>query len=98
MDGEVHSPYPEGFLDGITRRSVIAFAGRSQMKVVERRIEPDELARPTEVFVTGAAAEVTAVREIGPHRSTPGWITETLMKGYNRLVLKSLRDVALMVA
>jgi branched-chain amino acid aminotransferase len=59
---------------------------------------PDDLARATEVFLAGTAAEVTAVREIGPHRFTPGRITETLMKDYDSLVLQAPDDVARIVA
>jgi branched-chain amino acid aminotransferase len=98
IDGDLHTPTPDCFLDGITRRSVISLAKRNQMKVVERQIDPTELTRATEVFLAGTAAEVTAVREIGPHRFTPGTITETLMKDYDRLVLQSPEEVARVVA
>lgn len=98
IDGELHTPSPDGFLDGITRRTVISLARRKQMKVVERQIQPQELARATEAFLAGTAAEVTAVREIGPHRFTPGRITETLMTDYDRLVLQSPDQVARIVA
>jgi branched-chain amino acid aminotransferase len=98
IDGELHTPDPDCFLNGITRRTVIALAKRKQMKVVERQIAPTELTRATEVFLAGTAAEVTAVREIGPHRFTPGTITETLMKDYDSLVLQSPAEVALIVA
>jgi branched-chain amino acid aminotransferase len=97
MDGELHTPTPDCFLDGITRRSVIALARHKQIKVVERQIDPAELTRTSEVFLAGTAAEVTAVREIGPHRFTPGAITETLMKDYDRLVLQSPEEVARIV-
>jgi branched-chain amino acid aminotransferase len=50
------------------------------------------------VFLAGTAAEVTAVRELGAHRFTPGQITETLMKDYDRLVLQSPKEVARVVA
>jgi branched-chain amino acid aminotransferase len=89
---------PDCFLDGITRRTVISLARRNQMKVIERQINPSELASATEVFLAGTAAEVTAVREIGPHRFTPGTITETLMKAYDRLVLQAPEEVARIVA
>lgn len=98
MDGELHTPIPDCFLDGITRRSVISLAKRKQMKVVERQIDASELSRATEVFLAGTAAEVTAVREIGPHRFTPGAITETLMKDYDGLVQLSPDQVARIVA
>lgn len=98
IDNELHTPIPDCFLDGITRRSVISLAHRKQMKVVERQIRPEELSRATEVFLAGTAAEVTAVREIGPHRFTPGAITATLMRDYDALVLKSPEEVASIVA
>ena len=72
MDGELHTPTPDCFLDGITRRSVMSLARRQQMKVVERRDRFAEIGRATEVFLAGTAAEVTPVREIAGHRFTPG--------------------------
>jgi branched-chain amino acid aminotransferase len=98
IDGDLHTPTPDCFLDGITRRTVISLARRNQMKVIERQIFPHELERATEVFLAGTAAEVTAVREIGAHRFTPGTITETLMKDYDRLVLQSPEAVARVLA
>ena len=94
IDGDLHTPDPDAFLNGLTRQSVIALAHRSQMKVIERQIDPSELTKATEVFLTGTAAEVTAVREIGPHRFTPGTITETLMRAYDDLVLQPPETVA----
>jgi len=86
MNGEVHTPTPTCFLDGITRRTVMSLAKNRQMKVVERVIKPEELAHATEVFLAGTAAEVTPVRRIGTQDFTPGQITETLMKDYEALV------------
>jgi branched-chain amino acid aminotransferase len=97
IDGDLHTPTPDCFLDGITRRTVISLARRKQMKVIERQIAPSELERTTEVFLAGTAAEVTAVREIGARRFTPGTITETLMKDYDNLVLQSPEQVARIV-
>ena len=98
IDGELHTPAPEGFLDGITRRSVMSLARRQQMKVVERHIPFSDIGRATEVFLAGTAAEVTPVREIAGHRYTPGRISETLLKGYDALVRRSPEDVARIVA
>jgi branched-chain amino acid aminotransferase len=98
IDGDLHTPEPDCFLDGITRRSVISLARRSQLKVIERQIHPDEIGRATEVFLTGTAAEVTAVRGIGSQRFTPAKVTETLMRAYDDLVLKSPDEVARIVA
>jgi branched-chain amino acid aminotransferase len=94
FDGEVHTPEPSCFLDGITRRTVMDLARARQMKVVERKIRPEELPRATEVFLAGTAAEVTPVRAIGEHRYTPGLITETLLRDYEALVRKSPAEVA----
>jgi len=94
FDGELHTPTPDCFLDGITRRSVMALAKNRQMKVVERPIRPDEIQRSTEVFLAGTAAEVTPVREIDGLTFTPGQISETLMKDYAALVQKSPAEVA----
>ncbi|MCR0981609.1 branched-chain amino acid aminotransferase [Roseomonas populi] len=86
FDGEVHTPAPIGFLDGITRRAVMELARACQMKVVERTIAPEEIGRAEEVFLTGTAAEVTPVRRIGDQDFTPGRVTETLVAGYARIV------------
>jgi branched-chain amino acid aminotransferase len=94
LDGEVHTPTPDCFLDGITRRTVMGIARRHQMKVVERAIEEQELARASEVFLAGTAAEVTPVREIGAHQYRPGLITETLLRDYEALVRMSPDEVA----
>ncbi len=98
MDGDIHTPTPDCFLDGITRRSVMSLAKRNQMKVIERPIEPAEMERATECFLAGTAAEVTAVREIGSYNFTPGRVTETLMKDYEKLVQQSPAEVARVVA
>lgn len=98
IDGALHTPEPDCFLNGITRRTVISLARRNQMTVIERQIAPGELERATEVFLAGTAAEVTAVREIGALRYTPGRITETLMTDYDRLVLQSPAEVAAVLA
>ncbi|MCA1951778.1 MAG: branched-chain amino acid aminotransferase [Hyphomicrobiales bacterium] len=81
-DGQIHTPLADCFLDGITRRSVIDLARKRGMEVVERRIMPEELAGFNECFITGSAAEVTPVAEIGPYRFTPGNISRTLMEDY----------------
>jgi branched-chain amino acid aminotransferase len=98
MDGALHTPTPDGFLDGITRRSVMSLARARQMTVVERPIELEEIAGATECFLAGTAAEVTAVREIAGRGYTPGRITETLMRDYDALVVQSPEAVAKVVA
>jgi branched-chain amino acid aminotransferase len=81
-DGKLHTPKADCFLDGITRKSVIELARARQIPVIERHIEPKEMEGFTECFITGSAAEVTPVSEIGPYRFKPGAISETLMNDY----------------
>ncbi len=83
-DGRLHTPTPDCFLDGITRRTVIALAKARGIEVVERAILPEELAKASEVFLTGTAAEVTPVGTIEHHRFTPGDVTRTLMQDYEK--------------
>jgi len=94
MDGEIHTPKPDCFLDGITRRAVIDLARKRQMKVVERGIMPEEMARASECFITGTAAEVTPVSEIGPYRFTPGEVCRTLIADFTRAVQPASRAAA----
>jgi branched-chain amino acid aminotransferase len=86
IDGQIHTPTPECILNGITRQTVIDLAKRRGITVVERNIPAEDLARASEVFLTGSAVEVTPVREIGPHNYQPGQITRQLMEDYGRLV------------
>jgi len=86
MDGKLHTPTPDCFLDGITRRTVIDLAKARGIEVVERHIEPAELAAASEVFITGTAAEVTPVGVIDEMTFTPGRITETLMTDFTAAV------------
>ncbi len=101
MDGELHTPTPDCFLDGITRRTVIELARQRGYEVVERRILPGELATATEAFLTGTAAEVTPIGSIkgnyeveGEQGSvnaaySVGKITRQLMDDYTALVRHS---------
>ena len=98
IDGAVHTPTPDCFLDSITRRAVTALAHRHQIQVIERVIMPEEMATATEAFLVGTAAEVTPVREIGPHRFTPGAITTTLVGEYGKLVRMTPSEVAKIAA
>lgn len=86
IDGALHTPTPDCFLDGITRRTVMALARARQIPVVERAIMPDEMRGASEVFLAGTAAEVTPVRQIGELTFTPGQATETLLGDYEALV------------
>jgi len=81
-DGKIHTPIADCFLSGITRATAIALARRHNIEVIERRIMPDELAGFSEYFITGTAAEVTAVSQIADWTFTPGRITQQLMHDY----------------
>ncbi|GKX33436.1 MAG: branched chain amino acid aminotransferase [Rhizobiaceae bacterium MnEN-MB40S] len=85
-DGVIHTPTPDCFLDGITRRTVIDLAKKRNYEVVERTIMPEEMAEFEQCFLTGTAAEVTPVSEIGPYKFTVGEITENLMNDYTHAV------------
>ena len=93
MEGALHTPTPLGFLDGITRRTVMALARKRQIPVVERTIRPEELEKTDEVFLAGSAAEVTPVRQIGSQHFTPGRVTEVLVQDYDALVRLSPDEV-----
>jgi branched-chain amino acid aminotransferase len=82
-DGVIHTPDPDCFLDGITRRTAISLARKRGLEVVERAIMPDELTDFEECFLTGTAAEVTPVSEIGPYRFKPGEICKMLVADYD---------------
>jgi branched-chain amino acid aminotransferase len=84
INGELHTPTPDCFLDGITRRTVMGLARARQIKVVERAIQPEELGKAQEVFLTGTAAEVTPVREIGPYKFTPGRICKQMVEDFEK--------------
>ena len=86
IDGALHTPAPECFLDGITRQAVIELARARGMTVHERAIDPAELAKAQEMFLTGTAADLTPVRELGQHQFQVGQITRQLMDDFARLV------------
>lgn len=94
IDGKLHTPTPDCFLDGITRRTVISLAKARGIEVMEHHILPAELERATEIFLAGTAAEVTPVRQIGTQLFTPGKITETLLADYEALVRMPPEEVA----
>ncbi|MGD1935217.1 MAG: branched-chain amino acid aminotransferase [Candidatus Phaeomarinobacter sp.] len=85
-DGKLHTPTPDCFLDGITRRTVIDLAKARGIEIIERHIKPEEMTDFDQCFITGTAAEVTPVSEIGEYTFTPGEITENLMNDYMALV------------
>jgi branched-chain amino acid aminotransferase len=85
-DGKIHTPTPDCFLDGITRRTVIDLAKARGHEIVERQIRPEEMADATECFLTGTAAEVTPVGQIAEYSFTPGELTRGLVEDYDALV------------
>ena len=86
QDGKIHTPTPDCFLDGITRRTVIELASAHDIDVVERVIMPEEFEKTDEVFVTGTAAEVTPVGQVDEYNFQVGSVSRTLMEDYDALV------------
>ncbi len=97
MEGALHTPTPVNFLDGITRRTVMALARRRQIEVVERTIAAAEPARAEEIFLVGTAAEVTPVRQLDDTLFTPGRITTMLRQDYEALVRQPPEEVARLI-
>ena len=85
-DGVVHTPTPDCFLDGITRRTVIGLAKRRGIAVVERTIWPEELESFEQMFLTGSAAELTHVSRAGPWNFEVGDLSRQLSRDYDDLV------------
>jgi branched-chain amino acid aminotransferase len=85
-DGAIHTPKPDCFLDGITRRTVMDLARARGIAVTERAIMPDEVPGFDEMFITGTAAEVTPIGQVGEHQFQVGPVTRTLMDDYGALV------------
>jgi branched-chain amino acid aminotransferase len=83
---ELHTPTPDCFLDGITRRTVIGLARQRGWNIIERTILPGEMGSFEQCFLTGSAAEVTPVSEIGDYKFSVGEITQTLMDDYSNTV------------
>ena len=85
-DGVIHTPDPDCFLNGITRKTVIELAKDKGFEVVVRHILPEELSTFSECFIVGSAAEVTPVRQIGEYSFKPGNISLSLMDDYAMVV------------
>ena len=85
-DGVIHTPTPDCFLDGITRRTVIDLARKRGIDVVERTIWPEELETFQQMFLTGSAAEVTHVGSAGPWNFEVGDLSRQLASDYDNLV------------
>ena len=89
-DGVLHTPIPDCFLDGITRRTAMEIARWKGVEVIERKIRPEELSTFSEAFFTGSAAEITPISEIGEHRYTPGPLSLGIMDDYAKLVRRQI--------
>jgi branched-chain amino acid aminotransferase len=85
-DGQLHTPTPDCFLDGITRRTVMDLARNRGVEVVERAIWPEELESFEQMFLTGSAAEVTFVGSAGPWNFEVGDLSRQLAKDYDDTV------------
>jgi branched-chain amino acid aminotransferase len=85
-DGEVHTPLPDCFLNGITRQTVVGMLKERQVKVHERHIEPGELEGFQQCWLTGTAAEVTPVGQIGDYGFEVGALTREISDAYEKLV------------
>ena len=87
-EGEIHTPTPDSFLDGITRRTVIDIAKKKGIKVVERKIKPEEMKNFVGCFLTGTAAEITPVSQIDNYNFKVCNIITNLNDNYQSLVRK----------
>ena len=85
-DGVVHTPLPDCFLDGITRQTVIGLLRESGVEVRERHIMPEEMEGFEQCWLTGTAAEVTPVAEIGPYSFEVGALVKSMATQYDELV------------
>ncbi len=85
-DGEVHTPTPDCFLNGITRQTVIGMLKDRGIKVHERHIMPEELESFQQCWLTGTAAEVTPVGQIGDYNFEVGALARDISEGYEKLV------------
>ncbi len=94
INGELHTPTPDCFLNGITRQTIIDLAKARGITVVERHMLPDELDRAQEIFLTGTAAEITPVGEVEGKIFTPAAVTKQLMADYGALVRGASSQVA----
>ena len=91
-NGSIHTPTPDCFLDGITRRTVMDLAERRGIGVKQRAIWPEELENFEQMFLTGTAVEVTPVQSVGPYNFEVGELTRQLAKDYDDLVHGRIRN------
>ena len=86
--GELHTPIPDPFLNGITRRCIIQIAKSKNIKVIERKIKPEELSKFDGCFLTGTAAELTPVSQINNYKFSVCEVIKDLSDSYQSLVRK----------
>ena len=86
--GELHTPIPDSFLNGITRRCIIEIAKSKNIKVIERKIKPEELSKFDGCFLTGTAAELTPVSQIDNYKFNVCEVIKDLSGSYQSLVRK----------
>jgi len=87
-DGEVHTPLPDAFLNGLTRQTVIGMLQEKGITVHERHIMPKELEGFEQCWLTGSAAEVTPVGQIGDYNFEVGALAIEMASDYEKLVRK----------
>ena len=87
-EGNLHTPVPDSFLNGITRRCVIDIAKEKKIKIVERKIKPEELSEFTGCFLTGTAAEVTPVSQFDKYNFEVCNVIKDLSESYQAIVRK----------
>ena len=87
-NGELHTPIPDSFLNGITRQTVIELAKSKNIKVHERKIKPDELTNFEGCFLTGTAAEITPISQIAENNYKVCDVILDLLSSYGKLVRK----------
>ena len=85
-EGEVHTPTPDAFLNGLTRQTVIEMLKTMGVRVHERHILPNELEDFSQCWLTGSAAEITTVGQIGNYNFEVGELTRTISRNYEQLV------------
>ena len=85
-DGEVHTPTPDCFLDGITRQTVMGMLRERGVTIHERHIDPGEMEGFQQAWLTGTAAEVTPVGQIGDYNFEVGALTQEISGAYEKLV------------
>ena len=92
INGEIHTPVPDCFLNGITRQAVIEIAKKEGINVIERDIYPDEISKAEEIFLTGSAVEVTPVGKIDNQNFKVGNITTKISSLYMKEVDPNYED------